>query len=499
MDLLQRKPATDAPDDTRPWLTPARRRATVVALIALATLFFIATIRDGHAWGDDFAQYIGHARNLISGNPYEATGYLYNPAVPFGGPRTYPPVFPLLLAPAVKAFGVSLTVLKIEVILFFAGTLGLIYAFLRRRASFVTAAGTVALLGFSPFFWDFKDNVLSDVPFLFFVMLGLFAIDRATEGDGAHPVRRGLLAAGAMYLAFGTRTLGVVLVPALLATEIVRRRRVTRTSVIAAAAFAAAAALQMKLIPGGGSYADDLALQSPRLLVVNTWRYVKALERVAFNGVSMPVAHLFFAALVVLAVAGYVSRLRRDRFSPAEAFVPLYATAVIAWPIYQDTRLLIPLIPFFLAYAIGGLGVLAALLRAERLRRPAAAALALAFAFSYVTLYARLDFGPIREGVQKRESREMFSWVRANTGAADVIAFRRPKALALYTGRPSFGYGPGLPDAEQLRDLERMGARYLLASDLDPPYLAAFVARNRPRFEPVFGNGDFVLYRFRAA
>ena len=69
---------------------------------ALIGLFYLATIRPGHAWGDDFAQYIHHARNLATGVPYAATGYIYNPYNPTIGPRTYPPGFPLLLAPVVK-------------------------------------------------------------------------------------------------------------------------------------------------------------------------------------------------------------------------------------------------------------------------------------------------------------------------------------------------------------------------------------------------------------
>ena len=48
-------------------------------------MFYLATIRDGHDWGDDFSMYIRHAQNLARGEPYAETGYIYNPQNPAVG------------------------------------------------------------------------------------------------------------------------------------------------------------------------------------------------------------------------------------------------------------------------------------------------------------------------------------------------------------------------------------------------------------------------------
>ena len=42
-------------------------------------MFYLATIREGHDWGDDFSMYIRHAQNIAHGEPYAETGYIYNP------------------------------------------------------------------------------------------------------------------------------------------------------------------------------------------------------------------------------------------------------------------------------------------------------------------------------------------------------------------------------------------------------------------------------------
>src|SRR5690349_7572200 len=72
-----------------------RRRGLAVllaALLVLIGLFHALTLRPGHDWGDDFAQYIHHAKNIALGIDYNQTGYIWNPSFPMLGPQTYPPV-----------------------------------------------------------------------------------------------------------------------------------------------------------------------------------------------------------------------------------------------------------------------------------------------------------------------------------------------------------------------------------------------------------------------
>lgn len=75
---------------------PLRSRF-VPALLLLAAGFYLATLRPGHRWGDDFALYLSHARNIALGFDYRATGYTFNPAALELSPRNYPPLVPLLL------------------------------------------------------------------------------------------------------------------------------------------------------------------------------------------------------------------------------------------------------------------------------------------------------------------------------------------------------------------------------------------------------------------
>src|SRR4026207_2431189 len=83
-----------------------------VGAVAICAAVLVYGLRDNHQWGDDFAQYIAHAQNLVNGKPYIDTGHLNDvSAVP--APLAYPPVTPLLLAPIVKWRGLDWRWLKL--------------------------------------------------------------------------------------------------------------------------------------------------------------------------------------------------------------------------------------------------------------------------------------------------------------------------------------------------------------------------------------------------
>src|SRR5215472_14514569 len=94
-------------------------RLVLLAVIAAIGAFQIASIRQGHGWGDDFAMYIQQAKNFAAGLPFGESGYIYNPHYPQLGPRAYPPLYPLLLAPIYRQFGLSLEAMKVEAIICF--------------------------------------------------------------------------------------------------------------------------------------------------------------------------------------------------------------------------------------------------------------------------------------------------------------------------------------------------------------------------------------------
>ena len=149
---------------------------TITALAIFGLFFFINifTLNDGHNWGDDFAQYIQHAKNLVEHKPYTA-GISRDLWV------VYPPGFPLLLSSVIYWFGINFKVLKsLNVLLWALSALAAYGLALMWLDLFWAGMITVWFLT-SPFFFFFKQNVLSDIPFMCFVLLSIWTFMKFEE------------------------------------------------------------------------------------------------------------------------------------------------------------------------------------------------------------------------------------------------------------------------------------------------------------------------------
>jgi hypothetical protein len=540
----------------------SRWTVLAVLLIALTGGAYLATLRAGHGWGDDFALYLAHARNLAEGAPYAQTGYLYNPSFPSLSPRTYPPIYPLLAAPVYQAFGLNFEALKAEIVVFFLLFLLVTYFAARRELPGPCALAVVLALAACPFFWDYKDRLLSEVPFLLFAGLALWLADLAQEGGLRRRALLAVLTGAAVYLAIGTRSVGVVLVPSLVLAELARRRRPGPLTLLAVPTIGLGLFLQRTFLALEGSYLDQL-VWAPGQFARTAVSLVKAMGLFLENGHSRGLRLALYGPVLALAAVGYLARLRREA-SAREWFVPLYFAIIVVWPCAEwSQRFLLPLLaPFWVYLWHGLLEVRAYLERRAARREPAggavdrpavndgpargkpgepgwegatapagftrlegcrpvpsgraaqapyrrahaaplagAALLALVLA-SYAGQYARVDLGPLPQGVHRAESQALLEHVRARTPQDAVFLFQYPRALALYTGRKALAHHPRASDADLWRDLTKHRVTHVIVARPQPQsyaLLSAFVARNPGRFATAYRNPHFTVYRIRPA
>ncbi len=468
------------------------------ALVALLTLAHLAALGPGpgSGVGDDFAQYVLHARNLVEGRPYADTGYLFNPLDPWFSPRTYPPGLPLLLAPVYAMAGLDFRAMKVLVALSLGGVLLLLALRARRDLGPAAAYAVVLLVGLHPYLWRFRENVLPDIPFTFFCLLALVPIARAGAKDAEWRERAAWAAAAlpAIALAVATRTIGVVLVPTLLAVLLLRTRRPGRA--LAACTVAAAGLLAVRLLafPPGDGYlrqiGDLVAVYGPSLLVPG----VDRLDRMGYafsslwSGGPFPVvAYATVAATALLALAGIAPRLRHP--GAAEVFFMVYLLAVFLWPA-ASARYLVPVLPLYVLYAAAG---------AERLARSPAgrgfvALAALTVAASYAGRYAEVGLrapGGIGTSV---EVRDLYRHVRERTPPDATFMAALPRALTLFTGRAAASSGRGVEDRYLLAFADSARIDFLVVrSELDRA--RGVVERNPVRFIRVYSNGGYDLFR----
>jgi hypothetical protein len=464
----------------------------IAGLLSLVAVLHLATVRDGHVWGDDFAQYVRHGLNIADLHDYADTGYIYNPSRPSYGPRTYPPVYPLLLAPIVKAAGINLVLLKVELVVLFTAAVAvwLVLAWHVLPPGLALASG--AMVGFSPLLWAFLDNVLSEIPFMLFTYAALAVAVR--------PARRiavGLGLGVLTYLAYGSRSIGIVLVLALVITEVLVVRRVRRAIFVALVVTLLLGLVQAWQLHGDLSYADQLPFTPTRLAhnaLQNARFYAGAQTAFWDNGVYDWIPDAVALATLFLAGIGLVERSRRGP-GVLEVFFALYVIALMVWP-SPDARFLIPIFPLYVLYFLVGMRALQ-----RRVNRRVAAALSAALLTVIAVSYgARLMTSPRPdplEGVLAPEATELFAFVRDNTSPADVFVFRRARALSLYTNRPAATYDPAADPDRQLAFFGTIQARYLVVSDLfaeDGTTLKRLIAERPAALRQVYTNPHFSVY-----
>lgn len=479
---------------------PLSHSKALVVLLSVIGVFYLSTLRDGHVWGDDFAMYVGHARNIVESRPYADTGYIFNPGIPIYAPTHYPPVFPLLLAPLYKIFGLNLIPMKVEQVAFLLSALVAVFTLWKAELPSSYLLSLIAILGFSPVFWASKDGVLSDVLFLFWFYLAAVLV-RWNPDRRSDCWIRAFLVGMVLYLAIGTRSVGIAMVLGFLWYEMAVKKRLTLYMAAAVGICVTAVLVQKHLIgalPGG--YLEEIHLITPAMLFKNVLEYVRILAGFWVGSVKNWFAFLVLCIFMLCAISGAVIHLRRG-LGVVECFLIPYMAAILLWPFsVGGVRYIFPLLPWVGLLAMIGLYELARRVR-PAFSEIAPIALVMLIAIPYLQAYRAADFGPIRESYNSPEFVQLCQAVRQQTRSEDVLIYGRARALSLYTGRRTSAYNYNGTDTEMWNWFKSTAATHLVTTDAfskDGGFLDRFVATHANRLDLIYQNAHFRFYRIRA-
>jgi hypothetical protein len=471
--------------------------------VALVGVFFLTTIRLGHGWGDDFAQYLQHADNIARQTRYSETGYIYNPQNAIVGPQAYPPGLPAAMAPVAALFGANLSAYKVLNVFLFLIALVVTTRLFAHDLSARNQWICLTIIGFSPVFWEVKDGIASEHLFLPLWYAALLTADNwyrrqhVSGNQALHGIFLGLL----IFLTCATRSVGIVLLPVVVVCEVLIARRMTRVGFCALATAVTLLAAQRLVLPASGAgYLEQLQGMSVSTLLANLYSDTTSFSLIWQNRHWDSLRKLAGAGCALLAAAGFL-RANLPRPTPLGVALAAYFTVIVAWPSADGLRMILPLLPGFVFYVVVGISSLRLIPRAQF--APGAAALAL-LAFSLVSFgaaYSAADYGPLASGVETRPATELFDFVRQHTRPDEVCLFFKPRALALYTGRRCSAYPLGTDEQDFRRYADSIGASLLIVrasaaelttedqtSEMRFPFPAGDV-------EEVFQNSMFRVYR----
>lgn len=201
----------DSASQTCSWSTPDRVALSVLLGSLAAMLAWLV-----HPWYDpmnDASIYISTTRALIAGDGYSHLG------MPF---QLRPPGFPFLLAPLLQVSGSNFYAMNLYVASFGCGVVILLYCWARPRLGWLLSLLCCLLVGTNPVFLRLCNQVMSDVPGVFFVLAALII---ARECERKPSLGKEVLLGICIGVSAYVRVLGLMLLPAILLDRLIRHLR----------------------------------------------------------------------------------------------------------------------------------------------------------------------------------------------------------------------------------------------------------------------------------
>ena len=474
----------------------------------MSLLFFRLTT--GHVWEDDFALYLLQAKGLVEGSLdsiLAANAFtVKSSSFPFG-PLAYPWGTSLLLAPLYSLFGLNFLPLKLLGVIAILGLLHTLYFGYAKRHQPIWLLIFVGLFSFNHWILTAVDNILSDIPFLFFSTLTVIIIDRSlARGQILTSILMdrfliGLLVGGCYLI----RSNGILLVPLIAIAQLNSfREQPIHLAKYVQANYQAIVLPYLSLallifsvtrhLPDGGlSHVEHLSISSPALM----------LDNFLYN---LTLTTEFFGHRAVYFIASFFFVIGVFKFFALRqietAYIVLTFAIYIIWPYQQGLRFLLPILPFCISFMISGVEVfLTGVQRISwwgRIARPLALTAALFFLsgqFVYAVVIDQRNLimrRVISDGVGTPGATEVFSFIRENSLPEEIIVFRKPRAMHLMTGLKSIMLSDAAVIAKTLPALLVMDSKN---TDYQISKAALSELKGTHATKLLFSNDQFSVYR----
>jgi 4-amino-4-deoxy-L-arabinose transferase-like glycosyltransferase len=418
----------------------------ILFVILLVSLVIGAcTLRRGHEWGDDFAWYILQAQSILNGKIdqfMETSAFTNNESTTYVGPLAYPWGYPLILTPAYAIKGINPLALKLPSLFFYVGFLVCLYLLIKARLTQIESLLVVSLFAFNPLLIQFLDQILSDIPFLFFSTLSLWLITK----EGRRSTQRNILIGTSIFFLTFLRSTGILLLGCFLIVEFFRLlnnrkdwqvvKQIVLDALIVCVSFILLWIANSILFPSGG----DSYLSQYAGLSVETFRnFIVAYFNVyrLFFGEATGWRYLYYV-LVFFFLVGVWARWKEELIFVL--FFGLWMIIHIAYPYWQGPRYIFPLLPIFIYFTFQGMKFVIKKLP-EKYTQTGYGVLygfwsliALVFLFnSSINAYVNLQNDRTINGPFDPYSKEVYKYIKEETPANSVVIFFKPRVMRLMT------------------------------------------------------------------
>lgn len=477
-------------------ITKTRIYPILVFIITLIVCFF--SVKEGHQWGDDFAQYMSQAKAIALGSTdsfvKDNTFIVLNSPIEMATP-VYPWGFPILLSLFFGLFGDNIVLYKIITSLLISLMSVLLYFFLdryieRKEISLVFALGT----GLNYYILKYVNNVTSDIIFLdiciycYSVMSNFFKEELSIKELAIFG-----FVIGYSYI---TRSQGIALILGYLLCVLIlafKNKKMRMANLLPILGAVIIIGLDKLLLPHSErSSLYFLESMSISVFIENIKYYFMVMKEL----IPTPYSQQLYLYLISLIVVGFgiVKFMRKEDYHRMIYIILcslMFIGINLLFPWHQGARYMLPVFPLYVLLIAFGLDVVLHAFKNKLII--SSVEILLLFLLSVYGLYSYTFLNIVNKrnydkGIMTKEALEMYEFIKNNTQEDDIFCFFKPRALYYMTDR--LAYKPKEIDAKYLKDadyvIECNEDSYIDVSKFDEIML-----------EKVFENEKTTIYKIK--
>ncbi len=474
----------------------SKRKSTVVLLIFLAPLFFL-NINDNHNWGDDFAQYLKQALNIVQGKNFSDSNYIYNPDAKGYAPPFYPPAYSLVLVPIVKFFGLQYTYLSYyNTLILVLLSIVVFLFFLKQQVHIFWSFILTLAFAYNPQTLDMKISCLSEITSTLFFML--YMLLRSNKK---------LYLLGALFASLAVFSRSVFLIifvyEVILCLFLFIRKKEDdwKQRVYFLIAFATIY-LILKWVFYPHMQSSDIqeyasVMKFDEEIGFRFTTYLESLRGFLDFGLPNTLRWImiwcesFFLFIVITSMFYRTIKVRED----FDILLVLNFFIISMYYYPQGIRYLYPFLPFFIYYFYLGIQYCSNVVIAPINKTFGIAIVLCTLVFFYKY---RIGQSVVRNritGVADVAAQQMFQYINQHYSKQDVFCFMKPRALALYTHVKTLHYPWALQNDEDVKlNFKKFHVTQVMITFDQKDVLSDFIKRNESEFESPTKVEYFLIY-----
>lgn len=480
----------------------SKRKNSLLVILIFVVEFFMCflLLKNGHAWGDDFAQYLEQARSIVLNKKeefVEANSFIVLNSPVNMATVVYPWGYPFLLSCFYAVFNGNIFYFKIISSILISFSVCLLFIYLNRYFNKYISFVSSLCIGLNYNYICSCNKIESDILFLDLFLLVMILMDRYSSENKMSFVELTILGAAIGY-SFLVRSQGIAIIISFVLCNAIRfyKRGFDYKYLYAYIPMIIVLAIDFLYFPKANrSSLYFLEYMDVKTFLYNIKYYLLVLiDFLPFNHMANVLIYCLCFILMIIGIVKAFNNYREHIFIFVSSALLICINLLFPW--YQGYRYMIPLIPFMVIFTLFGIEYISNKMCINFSDSKHLITIVLILAFSFTTfkkIYLNIANKRVdSNGAYINDAVEIYDYINSNTDINDIICFFKPRLLYYETGRLTY-----LPIDNTLTD--SCETNYIIESKEINNQISIdeICKKSNNYYELVFENNSFAIYELK--